>query len=105
MKTLKLIEDEGIGNTLTLNEIRKLNWENLGIIRNHEKLSKLTSVYYPSKSGPEILISYLTTLAADIRTESGGIVIEKTIRSKIRDGKREYTSEFLILKTWSVELL
>ncbi|MFP3346877.1 MAG: FAD-dependent oxidoreductase [Sulfolobaceae archaeon] len=72
MKTLKLIEDEGIGNTLTLNEIRKLNWENLGIIRNHEKLSKLTSVYYPSKSRPEILISYLTALAADIRTESRG---------------------------------
>ena len=29
MKTLKLIEDEGIGNTLTLNEIRKLNWQQL----------------------------------------------------------------------------
>ena len=68
--SIKLVNDSQA--SLSLEEVRELNWENLGIIRNHEKLSKLTSLYYPSENRPEILVSYLTALAADMRTESRG---------------------------------
>ncbi|BCU70465.1 L-aspartate oxidase [Stygiolobus caldivivus] len=72
INSIRVIDDSSSPSSLPLEQIRKLNWENLGIIRNHERLNKLTSIYYPSRSRPDILVSYLAALAADIRTESRG---------------------------------
>ncbi|QIW24114.1 FAD-dependent oxidoreductase [Sulfolobus sp. S-194] len=61
-----------LGNrTLSLEEIRRINWENVGIIRNEEKLVKAINTY-SSSSQNEVIISYLTALAAEIRKESRG---------------------------------
>ena len=75
VETVKLND----GNkSLTIDEIKEINWENVGIIRNAEKLSKAISVYssLDTKSVGEkansALVSYLTALAAYKRTESRG---------------------------------
>ncbi|MBB5252616.1 L-aspartate oxidase [Sulfurisphaera ohwakuensis] len=57
--------------TLSLKEIRRINWENVGIIRNEEKLVKAINTYSGSTQN-EAIISYLTALAAEIRKESRG---------------------------------
>jgi len=56
---------------LPLEEIRKINWENVGIIRNEEKLKKALTLYSDSTQN-EVIISYLTAYGAEIRKESRG---------------------------------
>jgi len=56
---------------LPLEEIRKINWENVGIIRNEEKLEKALTLYSDSTQN-EVIISYLTAYGAEIRKESRG---------------------------------
>ncbi|BFH74250.1 FAD-dependent oxidoreductase [Sulfurisphaera javensis] len=55
----------------SIEEIRKINWDNVGIIRNEEKLNKAIQLYTDSCQN-EVIISYLTALAAEIRKESRG---------------------------------
>lgn len=57
--------------TLPIEEIRKINWENVGIVRNEEKLNKALNVYSCSMQN-EVIISYLTAYGAEIRKESRG---------------------------------
>ena len=67
--SIKLNESE---SNLSLDDIRKINWENVGIIRNEERLRKALSSYTPTIKDDKVLISYLTALAAEIRKESRG---------------------------------
>lgn len=55
-----------------MSNIRKINWENVGIIRNEERLRKALSSYTPTTRDDKVLISYLTALAAEMRKESRG---------------------------------
>lgn len=67
--SIKLNESEP---NLSLSDIRKINWENVGIIRNEERLRKALSSYTPTTRDDKVLISYLTALAAEMRKESRG---------------------------------
>ncbi|AWR96600.2 L-aspartate oxidase [Acidianus sulfidivorans JP7] len=66
------------GNMLKIDEIRDINWENVGIIRSKEKLTKTLDIYSASsfisnnEESNAALVSYLTAYAALTRTESRG---------------------------------
>jgi L-aspartate oxidase len=67
-----------VGSNLSIDEIREINWEDVGIIRNAEKLNKAISIYSSidiesaNEKSNSALVSYLTALAAYKRTESRG---------------------------------
>ncbi len=66
------------GRRLSIDEIRKVNWENVGIIRNEERLEKAVSIYSNTDTSSldeeanAALVSLLTALAARTRKESRG---------------------------------
>ena len=66
------------GNLIDINEIRTINWENIGIVRNEEKLNKAISIYThadtfsTNENSNAALVSLLTAKAAEIRKESRG---------------------------------
>ncbi|ARM75079.1 L-aspartate oxidase [Acidianus manzaensis] len=66
------------GNSRKIEEIRNINWENVGIIRDKDKLSKALEIYSISdfissnEESNAALVSYLTAYAALTRTESRG---------------------------------
>lgn len=90
------------GNILNIGDIRNINWENVGIIRNEEKLSKAIKFYSNAdllSSRPEsnaALVSYLTTYAALVRRESRGnhYRIDYPSKDDINFRKRLYFSVF-----------
>lgn len=66
------------GNIANLEEIRNINWENVGIVRNEEKLSKALDYYAKvdmltaRTESNAALVSFLTAYAALLRKESRG---------------------------------
>ncbi|MEM0122192.1 MAG: FAD-binding protein, partial [Saccharolobus sp.] len=86
------------GNTIDIDSIRNLNWSNLGIVRNKEKLEKLMEIYENldtrsfSESSNAILVSLLSAKAALLRNESRGAHYREDFpnKSKMWDGKRIY---------------
>lgn len=66
------IKLENGNKKLEVEEIRDINWENVGIIRNEEKLNKAIQLYASSYKTSEVIVSYLTALGAEIRKESRG---------------------------------
>ncbi|EWG06885.1 MAG: L-aspartate oxidase [Candidatus Aramenus sulfurataquae] len=66
------------GNKFSIEEIRKTNWENVGIIRNEERLEKAVFVYSSAdtcsldEEANAALVSLLTAIAANTRKESRG---------------------------------
>lgn len=66
------------GNNGAIEDIKNLNWENVGIIRSEEKLSKALEFYSKldtlstTTDSNAALVSFLTTYAALIRKESRG---------------------------------
>lgn len=86
------------GNTIDIDSIRDLNWSNLGIVRNKEKLEKLIEIYENldtrsfSESSNAILVSLLSAKAALLRNESRGAHYREDFpnKSKMWDGKRIY---------------
>jgi L-aspartate oxidase len=66
------------GDPITISDIREINWENVGIVRNKEKLNKAISIYTKvdtlsnDENSNAALVSLLTAKAAEIRKESRG---------------------------------
>jgi len=86
------------GRSVSLNEIREVNWNNVGIVRNAERLQKSLEFYKGvdtsgnSEESYASLISYLTSLAALKRDESRGNHFREDFPSKKKEweGKRIY---------------
>jgi len=82
------------GEKLSINDIKELNWEYLGIVRNREGLEKLVQIYESAntKENNAILVSLLSAKAALLRNESRGAHYRADfpIKSKEWEGKRIY---------------
>lgn len=82
------------GEKLSINDIKELNWEYLGIVRNREGLEKLVQIYESAntKDDNAILVSFLSAKAALLRNESRGTHyrVDFPTKNKEWEGKRIY---------------
>ncbi|MGC9119475.1 MAG: L-aspartate oxidase [Thermoproteus sp.] len=88
------------GPSLSLEEIRRMNWEHVGVLRDGVGLQKAVEIYgrvdtgAPADESNAALVSYLTAYAALLRTESRGA----HYRSDFPHGDPEWRRRIYLVK-------